>query len=109
RRAGADAPVSCAFYRDGCVHVDAPAALRQHSSGPGALPGKDGRAMRGMRRTTWASMLAAMLLLCAGLAHAQRTEGDRASASGPYEAEVAVRNQADGERNAAFGRALAAV
>ncbi|RZA22144.1 MAG: DUF2066 domain-containing protein [Lysobacteraceae bacterium] len=65
--------------------------------------------MQGMQRKSWAWMLASMLLLFGGLAHAQRTEGDRAAASGPYEAEVAVRNQADGERNGAFSRALALV
>lgn len=54
-------------------------------------------------------LLTGMLLLAGGPAHAQRTEGDRASASGPYETEVAVRNQGDGERNGAFGRALAVV
>jgi len=46
------------------------------------------------------------LLMCCGQALAQRTEGDRAAASGAYEVEVAVRNQTDGERNGAFGRAL---
>ncbi len=70
--------------------------------------------MQGMQQKSWAWMLASHLLACmllasSGLAHAQRTEGDRAEASGPYEAEVAVRNQGDGERNAAFGRALALV
>lgn len=70
--------------------------------------------MQGMQRKSWAWMLSSHLLACmllafSGLAHAQRTEGDRAAASGPYEAEVAVRNQGDGERNAAFGRALALV
>lgn len=66
--------------------------------------------MQGMQRKSWAWMLASVLLLLfGGLAHAQRIEGDRAGASGPYEAEVAVRNQADAERNAGFGRALAAV
>ena len=64
--------------------------------------------MQGMQRKSWAWVLASLLLFC-GLAHAQRTEGDRAGASGPYEAEVAVRNQADEERNGAFGRALAVV
>ena len=49
------------------------------------------------------------LLLASGLALAQRTEGDRASATGTYDAEVSVRNQTDGERGAAFGRALAQV
>ena len=55
---------------------------------PGALPGKDGRAMQGMQRKSWAWMLASHLLACmllvfSGQAHAQRTEGDRAAASGP--------------------------
>lgn len=70
--------------------------------------------MQRTQRKFWARMLAntllaSMLLLFAGLAQAQRTEGDRAGASGPYDAEVAVRNQSDGERNAAFGRALGVV
>ncbi len=65
--------------------------------------------MQGMQRKSWAWMLAGMLLLFGGLAHAQRTEGDRAAASGPYEAEVAVRNQTESERNAGLGRALAQV
>lgn len=69
--------------------------------------------MQGMQRRSWAWMLAATLLFgglaFGGLAHAQRVEGDRAAATGPYEAEVAVRNQADGERNAGFARALAVV
>jgi len=73
----------------------------------------DGRAMRGMQRKSWVWMLA-VVLLTAGMAfgapaHAQRVEGDRAAASGAYEAEVAVRNQAEAERNAGFGRALAVV
>ena len=63
---------------------------------------------QGRRIGGWA-MLLAVLLLCSGMAQAQRTEGDRAAASGAYEAEVAVRNQTDGERNAALGRALAQV
>ncbi len=49
------------------------------------------------------------LLVASGLAFAQRTEGDRPAASGAYETETSVRNQTDGERNAAFGRALAQV
>jgi len=69
--------------------------------------------MRGMQRKSWVWMLA-VVLLSAGMAfgapaHAQRVEGDRAAASGAYEAEVAVRNQAEAERNAGFGRALAVV
>jgi len=69
--------------------------------------------MRGMQRKSWVWMLA-VVLLSAGMAfgapaHAQRVEGDRAAASGAYEAEVAVRNQAEAERNAGFGRALVVV
>jgi hypothetical protein len=66
------------------------------------------RAKQGRRGGTWALLLAA-LLLCCGVAQAQRTEGDRAAATGVYDAEVAVRNQTEGERNAALGRALAQV
>ncbi len=54
-------------------------------------------------------LLAGALLLASGLVLAQRTEGDRAAASGAYEAETSVRNQTDAEREAAFGRALAQV
>lgn len=43
------------------------------------------------------------------VAHAQRVEGDRAAASGIYEAEVPVNNQTDSERNNGFARALAQV
>ena len=61
-------------------------------------------------RWRWAGLMAACLWLLACVpAMAQRVEGDRAAASGAYEAEVAVRNQTDGERNGAFGRALAQV
>ncbi len=48
-------------------------------------------------------------LLVSGLAMAQRTEGDRAVATGAYAVEVTVRNQNAGEREAAFSRALAKV
>ena len=64
--------------------------------------------MRRMQPGLWIAWATALLLFC-GMTHAQRTAGDRAAASGAYDAEVAVRNQTDGERNAAFGRALAAV
>lgn len=47
--------------------------------------------------------------LLAPAAHAQRVEGDRAAASGIYEAEVPVNNQTDTERNNGFARALAQV
>lgn len=91
--------------------MDVLAALRHHSPMPGIVSGKDSRAMqgliRGLRRTSW--LLAISLLLASGVATAQRTEGDRASATGAYEAETSVRNQTDGERGAAFGRALAQV
>ena len=64
------------------------------------------------QRTTrwWMGLLwTALALLPAGTALAQRTEGDRAAATGAYQAEVAVRNQTDDEREKAFGRALAQV
>lgn len=58
----------------------------------------------------WMGLLwAGLCLLQAGTALAQRTEGDRAAAQGAYQAEVAVRNQTDGERDKAFARALAQV
>ncbi len=50
-----------------------------------------------------------LALLPMGWAHAQRVEGDRASASGLYEAEVAVGSQAEGALQAGFQRALAQV
>ena len=65
--------------------------------------------MQGMQRKSWAWMLVGAMLMFGGQAHAQRVEGDRAAASGPYEAEVAVRSQGDSERNAGFSRALAVV
>ncbi len=49
------------------------------------------------------------LALLAPMAHAQRVEGDRAAASGIYEAEVPVNSQTDTERNNGFARALAQV
>ena len=61
--------------------------------------------MQRMQPSGWIACAMA-LLMCCGQALAQRTEGDRAAASGAYEVEVAVRNQTDGERNGAFGRAL---
>lgn len=51
----------------------------------------------------------AMVVLLAGTASAQRVEGDRAGAQGPYEAEVPVRSQSEREREAGFARALAQV
>lgn len=68
-----------------------------------AMPQASGR--RWLAGLVWASL---WLLACMPVL-AQRVEGERATASGAYEAEVAVRNQTDGERNGAFGRALAQV
>lgn len=66
-----------------------------------------------MRRTTrmaWmAGTLLAMLVGGMGPALAQRVEGDRAAAQGVYQAEVSVRSQGEGERNAGFARGLAQV
>lgn len=53
--------------------------------------------------------LALTLAIVVPVAHAQRVEGDRASAAGVYEAEVPVNNQTDAERNNGFARALAQV
>ena len=64
---------------------------------------------QGLRRTSWQLLVAGILVLASGLSMAQRTEGDRAAATGAYAAEVAVRNQNAGEREAAFTRALAQV
>lgn len=49
------------------------------------------------------------LLLASFAAAAQRVEGDRASAQGPYEAEVSVNGQSEADRNAGFARGLSAV
>ena len=49
------------------------------------------------------------LWLLAATASAQRVEGDRVSAAGPYAAEVPVNGQGEAQRNAAFARALAQV
>jgi len=57
-------------------------------------------------RMAWLAVLACAL---AGPAMAQRVEGDRAGASGLYEAEVPVNNQTEAERNAGFSRAMAQV
>ena len=57
----------------------------------------------------WATWLCLALALAAPVAHAQRVEGDRAAASGIYEAEVPVNSQTDTERNNGFARGLAQV
>lgn len=51
----------------------------------------------------------AVLVLASVTAAAQRVEGDRAGARGPYEAEVAVNGQGEAERHAGFARALSLV
>ena len=51
----------------------------------------------------------AALLLASFTATAQRVEGDRAAARGPYEAEVSVNGQGETERNTGYARALSAV
>lgn len=51
----------------------------------------------------------AALMLVSFAAAAQRVEGDRAGAQGPYEAEVKVNGQGEPERNTGFARALSTV
>lgn len=51
----------------------------------------------------------AALLLASFTAAAQRVEGDRAGAQGPYEAEVSVNGQGEADRNTGFARALSSV
>ena len=51
----------------------------------------------------------AALLLVSFAAAAQRVEGDRAGAQGPFEAEVKVNGQGEAERNAGFARGLSQV
>jgi hypothetical protein len=51
----------------------------------------------------------AALLLASFAAAAQRVEGDRAAAAGPYEAEVSVNGQGEAERNTGFARGLSSV
>ncbi|TZF91593.1 DUF2066 domain-containing protein [Lysobacter lacus] len=50
--------------------------------------------------------LAFLLLASSTAVLAQRVEGSRASASGPYSAEVVVNNQGDAQRNSGFARGL---
>jgi hypothetical protein len=55
-------------------------------------------------------LLCAALLLAASFgAAAQRVEGDRAKAQGPYAAEIAITSQAPAQRTFAFARGLAQV
>jgi hypothetical protein len=72
--------------------------MRQSSGG--IVPGRAARWMAGLC-LGWALALPVAL--------AQRVEGDRASASGIYEAEVPVNSQTETERNNGFARALAQV
>ena len=61
-------------------------------------------------RTTFFTLLLAACLPFAALAQSgMRTEGDVATASGAYEAEVPVRGQSDADRNGGMSRALAEV
>lgn len=61
-----------------------------------------------MRRPIrWICLLG--MLLAAGNVLAQRVEGQRAGASGPFDAEVPVNSQNTAERNSAFARALVQV
>jgi len=50
-----------------------------------------------------------LALLLPGWAHAQRVEGDRAGATGLYQAEVPVASQSDAARQSGYARALAQV
>lgn len=60
-----------------------------------------------MRRSLFLMMFLALCLPVASMAQSGlRTEGDVASASGAYEAEVPVNSQADADRNGALSRAL---
>jgi hypothetical protein len=61
-----------------------------------------------MRLATRAATMAGLWLVL-GLAWAQRVEGDRAAATGLYEAEVPVNGQGAGERAQGFARALTVV
>ena len=63
----------------------------------------------GAMRLVMTTLLGLGLAVAAPAAHAQRVEGDRAAASGIYEAEVPVNNQTDTERNNGLARALAQV
>ncbi|KAF1055277.1 MAG: hypothetical protein GAK43_00070 [Stenotrophomonas maltophilia] len=63
-----------------------------------------------MRRSLILTLLLALCLPVAATAQSGlRTEGDVATASGAYEAEVPVNSQADADRNGALARALSVV
>ena len=63
-----------------------------------------------MRRSLILTLLLALSLPVATMAQSGlRTEGDVATASGAYEAEVPVNSQAEADRNGALARALSVV
>jgi len=63
-----------------------------------------------MRRSLILTLLFALCLPVASMAQSGlRTEGDVATASGSYEAEVPVNSQSDADRNGALARALGVV
>ena len=64
---------------------------------------------REIRMAWMVGLVLGMLVAGMGAASAQRVEGDRASAEGIYQAEVAVRSQTESERNGGFARALVQV
>ena len=68
-----------------------------------------GRAIRAVWRAGVRLACAALLAALPLLALAQRVEGERAQASGLYQAEVPVRSQTEAERDAGLARALAQV
>src|SRR5690606_11916902 len=88
------------FSSPGTFFMDAKRPLRHHS-GLNMLPGTK------MPKALLITLLLALLL--PGWAHAQRMEGDRAGASGMYQAEVAVGSQTESARQSGFSRALAQV
>ncbi len=64
---------------------------------------------RAIRMAWMVGLVLGMLVAGMGVASAQRVEGDRASAEGIYQAEVAVRSQTESERDGGFARALVQV
>ena len=80
----------------------------------GTKNGSDRRPKAGRGRarvvTRWVLLACVLMVLTASFsAAAQRVEGDRAVAQGPYAAEVVVNGQGAEERRGAFSRALAQV
>ena len=60
-------------------------------------------------RSRFLAVMAIAMLLSGPAVWAQRTEGDRATAQGPYAVEVPVSNQTEKERSTGFARALSQV